>query len=791
MSIDKMSRVEDILHATLGDISESELQPPQSRVEALLQRLEDKIDEISEGGGKLPIHICTSSEYNPLTGIPTIQNPVEDTFYLVPDGTGNNLYTEWIYTNGVWDYVGGTNSTGGDGSVHYDTAQSLSDGDKARARLNISAAEAEDVDELKSHVGELDAEVGLTFEMAEDDAILELRKLTGKADLAEDANGTRLRIVFDCRNVVPIDALISCSFGPFYVGEWSTLAYAVNSDPNVGAVKILTSAYVTSPVSGTIESDGFLCVSIRKADNSAFTDAEKDAALAALSVSLTCKSTATQLDTIENDISEIDNDIKKLYIGELINGHLTASGTNTTAQYAPYRLSTHEVVAFPSRARKFTVRIADGYLVAMRSGAAANNLEHNLFWFADGDVITVPEGDNYYGISVCRAYVPTSYITVKIYPRDAEKMRLSLCYDAFPESGNPDAEKVLNAARLTFNSTAPNNLSTIPLIAHTSDCHGDFQRVKNFLNFCDKVGVSASCITGDITAYTPAQGLSWFSALVNNAKSLCGVCIGNHDVYDNAMTDEQAYAFVFEAIASKIGNNTGKTYYYTDIAAAKIRLVSVNLYEYGGATRNYTHFTNAQLAWLCETLAGTPAGYGVILLYHSPQVNVSTAQSAGYSTFFQSVRKYNNIYSGVTGSPINDIIDAFIARATLTKTYAQTGNPASVSVSADFSGVDSTVEFIAHLTGHFHQDTVCYVPGTTAKQLMLNVVCTNSLYGGTVYPYLCDLTDLPRNISDATQDSFNVYAIDRANKTVKVIRVGSDTTYEMQPRKYMAIPYAD
>lgn len=155
MSIDKLSRVEDILHATLGDISESELQPPQSRVEALLQRLEDKIDEISEGGGKLPIHICTSSEYNPLTGIPTIQNPVEDTFYLVPDGSGNNLYTEWIYTNGVWDYVGGTNSTGGDGSVHYDTVQSLSDGDKARARLNISAAEAGDVDELKSAIGDI------------------------------------------------------------------------------------------------------------------------------------------------------------------------------------------------------------------------------------------------------------------------------------------------------------------------------------------------------------------------------------------------------------------------------------------------------------------------------------------------------------------------------------------------------------------------------------------------------------------------------------------------------------
>ena len=72
---------------------------------------------------------------------------------------------------------------------------------------------------------------------------------------------------------------------------------------------------------------------------------------------------------------------------------------------------------------------------------------------------------------------------------------------------------------------------------------------------------------------------------------------------------------------------------------------------------------------------------------------------------------------------------------------------------------------------------------------MLNVVCTNAIYGGTAYPYLCDLSDIPRNNEDATQNSFNVYAIDRREGVVRITRVGSNMAYTMQKRDYMRIPY--
>lgn len=54
----------------------------------------------------MQIHICSASEYNAETGLPTVSNPSDKTFYLVPGGESNNLYIEWIYVNNTWEQFG-------------------------------------------------------------------------------------------------------------------------------------------------------------------------------------------------------------------------------------------------------------------------------------------------------------------------------------------------------------------------------------------------------------------------------------------------------------------------------------------------------------------------------------------------------------------------------------------------------------------------------------------------------------------------------------------------------------
>lgn len=55
---------------------------------------------------QMKLHICLSGEYNVTTLVPTVDYPEENTFYLVPDGTGNNVYTEWVYVNDNWERFG-------------------------------------------------------------------------------------------------------------------------------------------------------------------------------------------------------------------------------------------------------------------------------------------------------------------------------------------------------------------------------------------------------------------------------------------------------------------------------------------------------------------------------------------------------------------------------------------------------------------------------------------------------------------------------------------------------------
>lgn len=62
------------------------------------------------GGGSrnLPIHICSSSEYDAETHVPTISSPSTDMFYLVPapNGTSPDMFIEYIYVNDDWEVFG-------------------------------------------------------------------------------------------------------------------------------------------------------------------------------------------------------------------------------------------------------------------------------------------------------------------------------------------------------------------------------------------------------------------------------------------------------------------------------------------------------------------------------------------------------------------------------------------------------------------------------------------------------------------------------------------------------------
>lgn len=67
----------------------------------------DKGDK-GDPGDSIEFHICSSSEYNHTTMIPTVANPKATAFYLVPssDAVTTDLFIEWVYVNGGWEKFG-------------------------------------------------------------------------------------------------------------------------------------------------------------------------------------------------------------------------------------------------------------------------------------------------------------------------------------------------------------------------------------------------------------------------------------------------------------------------------------------------------------------------------------------------------------------------------------------------------------------------------------------------------------------------------------------------------------
>lgn len=483
------------------------------------------------------------------------------------------------------------------------------------------------------------------------------------------------------------------------------------------------------------------------------------------------------------------SDLKKLpelYISDFIQAALTASGFTESTE----RLSTIECVALPyGKHTILHVEMNGDYLLGVRAGQLPQNLSSNKWWYQNGDTITFEGNEQYYRLSIARRETSTEYSEITLDELPVIGLHITYEYEENIADVNEGLETFINAAN-GLSSTSHGDLKAFPVIAHVSDVHGDYKRLKNAIEVSNICNADALVLSGDVVANVPSNGVEWMHDLIQESIAPTILCTGNHEVNQNGITDAEVYSYFMEPSAELIGNADGKTYYYTDIPSAKLRIISADLYQFGATTRSNAHMTSEQLTYICNALLGTPEEYGVIVVSHTPCVDVRNLMDSNYPTFFQQLRKYGFTHYDIDGAPIYDIIDAFIGRTTINRTYTQTGSPSSISVSANFSGVSQSIEFIAHMTGHIHEDSVCYLP-TTHKQLMLNIECGVCLHGGSAYPYMaddCDTTRIPRGKS---QNAINMYVIDRSTKKIKIIRIGASKTYDRKTREYMEIPYSD
>lgn len=493
---------------------------------------------------------------------------------------------------------------------------------------------------------------------------------------------------------------------------------------------------------------------------------------------------------------------KSLHLGDLTQGKYTASGT----EHSRERVVMHDVLAVPTYGASLKFILPKGIAAAILHGAEAKEMTQETAWMKNGDTVTLPKESNYYRVCFARSN-GKGPITVQEVRKACLEGKLDIIVtnhkDELSVIGrNYDCEKYVKAMMIDTKSARSLGLHTYPTILHGSDPHGDFERTWNLYEYAEYLGANMVCLTGDHAANHAQNGARYIEECdsLHNIKTF--VCTGNHDVNYQTQNAEiyQQYIKYFKEkygySCNRADDPQGTPYYMYDDTLTHLRMIAINLYDGGHPEGKGVRCNvySTQMLWFCQVLAQTPAGYGVIVMMHAPESMVESRNGSS-GLFKHRTFGYWKTHPGMSGTPFADIVDAFIGRTTVTTEYVNTdhnGKESKISIKADFSRVAQGAEFIAYLCGHEHEDAVGYLEGAKHKQLMLDVTCTCAVYGPSSYSYLANLCDMPRGPQGSVQDAFNLYVIDRANKCVRIGRIGSNFSIEkLAPRQCMVIRYAD
>ena len=279
--------------------------------------------------------------------------------------------------------------------------------------------------------------------------------------------------------------------------------------------------------------------------------------------------------------------------------------------------------------------------------------------------------------------------------------------------------------------------------------------------------------------------------------------VGNHDVgYQDAggIDTSAAYnKFIKPLVDAEMIVTDGKPYYYKDFADYKIRVIC--LYEYEAAAETpagsdynwhyHRYISSTQLQWFANTLLSMQEGYGAIVLLHqivwsasgeTPIIdNTSTfTTGAGYRLTEDFLSGWGVLGNNVEGDCIGDVVGAFIARESISRTYTCKHDLSSVSVSANFANAAANTEFICYIAGHTHAGYVVHL-GDHPEQLQVLVPCGHI---SSVGQRRAD------DIRPDGSDNFYYIAVNRKRKVVKLLKAGTRITGDCRERRIAEVPYA-
>lgn len=333
-----------------------------------------------------------------------------------------------------------------------------------------------------------------------------------------------------------------------------------------------------------------------------------------------------------------------------------------------------------------------------------------------------------------------------------------------PNFSDEDVRRMVATKKSYYDGTGTafgNNHNNFTL-AHITDVHADVLRYANFRQFVDenKDLIDVAISTGDLVDLQ--RDVQWDA--VNGVDGDVEILqvVGNHDAGhqsgDTLLTDEE--------LVAKFGitTNTGKMYYYKDFG--DYRIIVLNQFE--GSTKGTYEYSSAELTWLLSVLdSSIAANKHVIIASHIADTFPVSNNTGFYQRYNRWLNKYPPMQSGIEA-----VIDAFKRGTSVSTTVS------GISVNHTFS---ASGDFLCWICGHYHGDYIGYSE-TYPDQLYLMGNC-----GACTSPFKGNMgetnSDLARISGTPTEDCFNIYSFDLANRLVKVARIGANVNDMMTERK--------
>lgn len=344
-----------------------------------------------------------------------------------------------------------------------------------------------------------------------------------------------------------------------------------------------------------------------------------------------------------------------------------------------------------------------------------------------------------------------------------------------------------------------------------SDIHRSLDRLEaaiEYLNYHDVLdcGINLGDIQG--SNFSEVDG-KWYTDCILKSQKPFFTVLGNHDVGEStraeiSATSQRAFEEFILPTAPVMGDgDCTRPYYARVFDTYKLVLICMDAYDAPDARdengdfiidRGEILFSQAQLDWLIKTLSTIPADYHLLIALHafpfgSSFVDCSWSQkdifrTDGTSLYNENMQRLVRITPYGEAAPLADIVNAWKHGGALQRDYVPCNYKEILPVlhiSCDFTKRGEGF-FAAYLIGHHHRDAYA----TCDRYPDQNVIAlpASALDDGQNY-----CSDLPRVRGTRTEDVITVVSVCTDYRQIRLVRIGSDTTFDMRKRDFFIIHY--